>query len=630
MKKKILITALSALLLLASCSNESSESSSSSSSGGEASNPEDCQLTTMTSLLEGTLLTNEINLSSKVVSKEVTTKDVVSEETDTETWNIYNNETSFATGSKTISYASGTTITDTYKKLAQASTPYGTKLFFLVTDYEDGKKRSDWTDSANSLEITETAESTDGYSTLSKDSVPYQLSKQVAYIASNWIKSNLTNNTNTMSTYPMGHKKTIDGFTTYYIDSFSYSYTSEGTVTTIKNEFSFTVNSDNLLTSFKSFYSMSDEQDGETYTQELVNEYSIEYAERAASPAQSEMLDPTQYFLGYVMSVEAVYNKNNKEVVTDIDKLPSNTWVTFRAKSYAPSKAVDIRLYPNGGSAATSNSNVISIDSNTYFHTENAGTATLSLIGLYGAKATAVVTVLPPEIESLSYNDINSGIEKEGTYSSPTRYVYSNTTYSNINIYLNPADVDASDIVATVNDSNLVSVSVKTTGNGYIEYQYDVLDVNDGDTFTVTFASKTKPAVSISVTYKCKIKVPVDQVATYLVAHTYTATSKNDAMWNSYNPGTTAILTFLTSTTGKIVYHWVGKNSSGAEVKWDEEVLFSYVLTDYKATVTITSSDPTYEFDSFELTKDLKKVSFSIPEEATYSYRTVTFYIDEN
>ncbi len=640
MKKKIIFTTLSALLLLTSCGGETSSStstdSSSSSDTGEG-NIEDFQLPAMSTLLEGTLLTNEVNSSSKVISKETSAKDVISVETTNETWNIYNNQTSFATGDVKYTYTSGVSLTDTYKKIAQVSSPYGTSLFFLVTDYEDGTKRTSWVDSATSLEVTEKEESTEGYSTLSKAQIPYQLSKQVSYIASNYIKSNLTGNIYTMSTYPMGHKKTVDGVSTYYIEPFSYSYTSEDVVTSISDEFSFVVNSDNQLTSFKSSHTMIDTQDGISYTQKLEYEYTVEYNAREDAPSQAEMIDPTQYFLGYVFSVEAVYSKNNKEVVTSIDKLPSDTYVTFRAKNYSPEKAVDIRMYPNGGSSASGDTSVISIENNMYFHTgtvSEAKSCSLSLIGLYGAQFSTNVTVLPPEIESISYSDHNSYIEVDDSTTPNTRYVYADTTYTGITVSYSPSAVNASDIVASVNSAmeEKVTISVTSSGSGYINYKYVISSsALAGEQFTVTFTSKSKPSVSTSVDYTVKTKIPVNEVSAYLTEHTYTANQKTDpAIWGCYYAeGTKGTVSFTSATEGQIAYHICSIDpDTGEKIEKDYVDTFTYSLNEYTATVTIDSPwHENYNFNTFTLNKDLQVVTFSSDEDA--GYRTLKFLIDD-
>ncbi len=609
MKKKFILLGTCALFALSSCG----ENTTSSSNTGEKDETVNYALPQMIQLLRGDLNTNEISSSNKVIYSETTTKEGVSVETRNETWNIYNGQVSDAKGERKITYdQSDTVVNDTYEQIVKVAT-YGTnKVIYYVTDYADGTKNSSWVDSANKLSVLDEGDGTEeGYTYILSSSVPSQLSKQVAMIASNYIVSNFTGNAYTSSSYPTGYRKTENGVKTYYINPFSYSYTDDDILTSITDEFSFTV-IDNKIVSFKTSYSITYSRDDTSYKNTYENEYTLSYEDREDAP--SSLINPELYFLLMVTSAQAYYYEDNKEVAVDLDKLPTKKYIHFKASNYAPAKAVDLNLYPES-SEASSNPDVVSIDS-IYFYTEKAGKSTLSLMGMYGASISVEVTVLPPEIKSMTYSDTYSDIEKVYDGLNVTRYVYSNTTYTGIRITPNPTDADKEDVEVSVDNESMVKITA-TNNTNTIDYTFEVLDVNEGDSFTVTFASKTKPEIKTSMTYYCKKKAAnnEEEINAFLKSHTYT--------WSGdvYNPDARATVTFLDNNKGKIVYTW--------SATFSEEVEFTYTLSGFNAAITITSEDPYYDFDTLKLTMDLKQASFTVKADADFAYKTLTFNLDE-
>ena len=598
MKIKNLIPFVLSLTMLSGC--------------GETSEKEEIsqyRLPYMVTMLEGDMLDNEVSSSNQATFKEVYTKEGLSVEEQTETWNIYDGQVSDATGEMKITYPSNNTvISDTYEKNVKVMDYDGTKVFYYIVDYADGNKRSSWIDSAARLPIVESGDAdNDGYSYLLSTSVDKQLSKQVSLYASNFIRSNLTDNASTMSTYPMGYESIKGKTSTYYINPFTYSYKEDGVDNEVTIEFKFVIEND-LLVSFTSDYTIKYTQDEDEFSINDHLEYTLSYGDRGVAP--STLLNPEDYFLADISEIEAYYydSETGDEVVVDADKIPSNTYVHFRAKTYSPSKAVDIELSP-ADENATSDEKVISLDGST-FHSEKYGNATIKVTSVTGIEKEFDITVLAPELKKISYNDVYSEIEKEtislGSDSTSMRYVYSNTTYDKgITLTLTPSDAEREDIIATVDNPELVTVTLNVESTT-VSVKYEVKDAKAGDTFTVTFTSNKFPDVKTSVTYTCKEKIADDQVIDYLKAHTYS--------WTHIYTGYVGTLSFVDDTHAQIVY------KNGDETVGTTE--FTYSVSGTTMTIEVTSENPLWEFESTaSVTLDLASISFSAPNYATHTFK---------
>ena len=549
----------------------------------------------MSSLLEGSLYKNEISNSSKATFEETYKKDDVSISTNSEEWNIYSNNTAGISGTNSVTYSqSNTTISDSYDKIVKRVDYSDTSLMFFVTDYLDGNKRQDWKDSGTFLPIVKSGSSDyDGTSYLLESSVEGQLSKQVSLIASQFIQAQFTSNVNLQSSAPQGYKSTLGKKVTYYIDPFSYNYEEDSIRTDITVSFNFVVENNKLL-SFTSNYEQKETMSGdnESYVISDVNTYELSYDARSSSP--SNLINPEDYFLTEVKEIEAYYyDGSSKEVVVSLDKLPSNTYIHFRAKDYTPAKSIDLEMYPNEN--PSSDENVIKLDGST-FHSEKSGTAKVSLMTITGYTYEVDVTVLPPELKEIRYSDTYSGIETNTTISGDetivTRYVYSNTTYGKINISLSPSDAELDDIEVSVDKENMVNIT-KVINEKTITYTYEVLDVKDGDSFTVTFASKAFPDVKKSITYLCKSKLTPEESLAYLVAHKYSFTSIYGNM--------SATMSFAGDGTGLIEY-------KSGEQTYTTEFNFTLDLDNLKIKMEITSSSPLYDYDEIDIKLDLSQI----------------------
>lgn len=580
MKKYIKIVPLlfASILTLTGCNDEKEETTN-------------FTLLEMYAALQGSLHSKEVSDSSKVLFNETYKKDDVSVEEDSETWNVYNKQIAGVEGSKKITYSSSNqVIEDSYKKIVKRITYTNADVIYFVTDYEHGNKRVDWVDSAALLPVVKTGTSDqDGVSYLLESSVLSQISKQVSLIGSNFIQSQFTSNVNVQSSFPQGYKSTLNGKERYYINPFSYSYEDDSITTAITVSFEYVVSNGKLL-SFDSYYKQVESMDeSDSYTIEDNIHYEISYDSRVEAPA--DLINPEDYFLQEVNEVEAYYvDEKGNQVITSIEELPTNTYVHFKAKDYSPSKAVDISLYPVEDQ--TLNTTIISLDGNT-FHTERPGTTTVKVTTANGIEKELTIKVLPVPLKSITYNDTYSGIEIDtkivGDETIKTRYVYSNTTYSKINITLTPSDADLNDIVATVDKENMVNIT-STVNTTTVSFTYEVLDVKDGDTFTVTFSSRTNPDIKTEITYNCKKNMTLDEKNEYLKNHTYKYTSIWDKTF-------TATLTF-DGTNGRIEY------STG------DVTTFTYELNDTSMTISITSSDPVDDFNEVDIKLDLSSLTF--------------------
>ncbi len=541
----------------------------------------------MNALLQGSLYKAEINNSSKATFSETYTKDDVSVQEENETWNIYSNETAGIEGTKKITYSKdNSVIEDSYNKIVKRIQYSNADIMYFVTDYLDGTKRNDWVDKGDFLPVVKTGtEEYDGVNYLLESSIPGQLSKQVSLYASQFIQAQFVSNASLQSTMPQGYKSTLGDEVKYYIEPFSYSYKEDTTNTNIKVSFEF-VTKDSKLISFKSSYEQIDtnsDDSSDNYTMSDVNEYNVYYDNRTKAP--ESLINPEDYFIQEVSEVEAFYyDEKSKEVVVSLDEIPTNTYIHFRAKTYVPSKAIDIDLY-TGEDSSSSNEKVMTIDG-TSFHSEKSGTATIKAYTATGVEVNFNITVVPVPLKEIWYTDTYSGIENENS----TKYVYSGTTYEKITVTLSPADAEKEDIYFTVDKPELVTIT-PTIESSVISYKYEISSAaKAGDTFTVTFTSKAFPDVKKEVTYVVKQRVSGDDVTNYLISHTY--------KWTHLYSNITGILTFIDSSTGKVEY------SNG------DVTTFNYVVDGTTINITITSDDPLRDYNGEgEILLDLSTIT---------------------
>lgn len=599
MKKSLLSLSILTFLMLTSCGGKGDSSSDNSSSSEEPY----YSLAEMSSLLSSSLINNEIAKSNKVIYKEVYTKKEASIQTTEETWNIYNGYKSYASGREKIEYVKeNRTINYPYQKVIEMrnDATYDSDLLFYVTDYEmgnssDGKAVIAKNDSAYILNVVSSGGDSDN-GTINRSEVRYQLSKQVSLIASNFIKSQFINNASVSNSLPAGHKVSKDGVDKYFINNFGYGYREEDINIQINIEFSFEVKDEKLL-NFNYTYTQIETREDDSYEINQDVNYEINYEDREDAP--TTIINPEDYFLSNVSESHAYYfNDNMDKVYCELDELPCDKNVFFEAKKYSPEKAVDLTLYPSNENP-TSDEKIICVEGSN-FKTVNEGIASLKVYTYTGISLELKVKVLPVKLEQINYTDVRSGIE----HSNEKNYVYTNKTYTDILITLTPAKASYQDIDIVVDHPEIAKVTVeKIADDHYMELTYTINDANEGDTFTVTFSSKTSPDISLSKTYICKKSLSGDEVTSYLLSHTY--------QYSSPYSDLVATLTFTSATTGHIVYVYTDDDNT----QKIEESDFSFIINETTFTPEMTSDKPLYQYNEGKILLDLSEIVLDVIDE---------------
>ena len=406
----------------------------------------------------------EVNSSNKVKYKEVidktSSKEVIDEET-----TIYNDEMTISNGTRSLTYKKeNKTISDNYLKFATVGTYRNSesstdtfRAFFLITDYEkNGSEASTWIDSSYQLPVYKNGkDSEDGLSYLLEKSVPGQLSKQASLYTSNFIDSNLVNNIDlNASGANIKAKKIIkdNNFLTYSLTDYSYSYTEEGINTKIS--YSFEVNFDNLgrfISSNYSSYTGETRGDNDKYEVNVNYSYEVSYEDRTSSTTLNETRpDPMNYYLTEVKEVSAYYFDNGQKIYCEFDALPIENYIKFEAKTYSPSKAIDLTM------------SVKSIDNSTSYelsgdalYIKDFGDANIVLESNTGISFNISVKVARPKLTKLTFSDTYSG----AISGDKNKVIFTNTTYNKlrVNVYPSVNGVDYNDIKVKLSDDSLPS-----------------------------------------------------------------------------------------------------------------------------------------------------------------------------
>lgn len=549
MKKRILLLLLP-MLVLAAC-DQTTGNSSSNSSSQEPSPETEISLEGFSNLLTMDLFEQEVENSNEVTFSEVYNQGDARILTANETLTIYNDETSFATGTEKMTYpatTSGgqeTSYEDSYQRIINTKT-YGTqKVFYYVTDYADGTLRTTWADSAKRLPVVASGdESLDGVDYLLASSLPAQLTKQVSLLTNQFISTYLLNNPDVQMILPNVAIETNNETTTYSLNDFTYSYTDDdGSTVTVLIEFEVDVTSQGIVQSELHYHTTQVREDDRYEVDDLMT-YNISYGTRASSSTNTNLINPEDYFLEEVNEVRAfIYNDSWEKEYVDLNNLPLNEYITFEASDYVPAKAVDLQMY-----AASSTEPTIIATSGDVFETLATGEATITVESATGVEKTLEVRVNMQPISRIKYNDASSDIETEVEGSTTTRYIYTNTTYDSIYLTVSPTAASLEDIEIEVSDPTILEVSILTTGNGFLELQYVVKENNDTQSVSVTFSSKVDESVSTTITYQIKNRLTPEEMSAYLIGHTY--------RWdNLYDNSSYSIMTFTDETTGTISYY---------------------------------------------------------------------------
>ncbi len=549
MKKRVLFSLLS-LFLLAACTQNDGNSSSNSSSQNPSPVPE-MSLEGFSNLLTMDLFEQEVENSNQVVFSEVYNQGDARILTSNETLTIYNDETSFATGTEKMTYLSSTgeelpsSTQDSYSRIIAAKTYDSQKIFYYVTDWENGTLRTPWSDSAKRLPVVASGdESNDGVSYLLESSLPAQLTKQVSLLTNQFISTYLLNNPDVQMILPKVSVETVNNTTIYFVEDFTYSYTDDDASTvTVLIEFEVEVQDSKIMNS-ELHYHTTQVRDDETYEVDDLMTYEISYGTRQASSTNTNLINPEDYFLQEVEEVRAFfYNDQWEKEYADLNNLPLNEYINFEASVYTPSKAVDLAL-----NAVSSSQPSIITTSGNVFETLSTGEATLTIESATGVVKTIDVRVNMQPISRIKYNDASSAIETNIFDEGTVRYIYTNTTYQNIYLSVSPTSASLDDIEITVSDPNVLEVSILTQTSSVLELQYQVKEMNATQSVSVTFSSKVDDSVSTTIEYVIKNRLTPEEMSAYLLGHTY--------RWDSlYSANTYAIMTFVDETNGTISYY---------------------------------------------------------------------------
>lgn len=547
----------------------------------------------------------EVSTSNKVKYKEeidkTSSKEVINEET-----TIYNDEMTISNGNRSLTYKNeNKTISDNYLKFATVGTYRNSesstdtfRAFFLITDYEkDGSESSTWIDSSYQLPIYSSGkDSEDGISYLLEKSVPGQLSKQASLYTSNFINANLVNNIDlNASGANIKAKKVIkdNEYVTYSLTDYSYSYTEEGI--NIKISYSFEVNFDNFgrfISSNYSSYTGETRSDNDKYEVNVKNSYEVSYEDRISSTTLNEARpDPMNYYLTEVKEVSAYYYDNGKKVYCEFDALPIEKYIKFEAKTYSPSKAIDLTM------------NVKSIDNETSYelsgdalYVKDFGDANIVLESNSGVSFNISVKVARPKLTKLTFTDTYSG----AISGEKNKVIFTNTTYKNlrVNVFPNVNGVDYSDIKAKLSDETLATIKKVEEGKGYINYQLDVNDIKESKDLVITFYSETNPEIKVSTTYTIKIKLTEEELANKVLSSTY----RYKSLYSSFD----GVMKFSSKTNGTIEYYNRDTNALISTTN------FTYNISGTKFNIAITSENPSYGYTEGEITLDGELITLSV------------------
>lgn len=565
-------------------------------------------LENLSTLLSGDLYTNEVSHSNLVNVKEVENSggNVMTVE---EVTNIYSDETSFATATLKSEYESGTVYNNSYKRLATTRTYEGQKVFYLVADYENEDLLPGiWYDSAYRLPVVSNGDSSgDGVSYLLESSLPGQLSKQATLLVNQFIQANLTGNQNLQGISINATVVNKDDKTTYVLDDFTYSFDDEGILNEISISFEIVVQ-DERMTSAKTVYEATQSRgSSDVYVNTLETTYELSYGDRVLSMTNANIINPEDYFLSEVNEAQAyIYGDLGDKEIVNVNNLPLGEYVHIEAKDYAPAKAIDIELYP----VSTSNSNVIAIEGDV-FETVGQGNATIVVESQTGVVFELDVGVNIPPVQNISYIDSSSAIQNEDD----VRTLYVGYTYDSINIFVRPSSASLDDLSFEISDPSVLNIEEVGRGDGYIEYSYEVLALNDSEMVSVTFFSLTNEEIKTTVEYRLATPLTDEQLTEKIINNTY--------RWDNFmSDGAYAFMTATAPNHMKLEYY-NGDDTHYCTVTLDFEIDgMNVIVTNCVSTAT---GEVNFIFNSGEITLDGNKITLRYNDTSRVNH----FYIQE-
>lgn len=550
------------------------------------------------SLLRTTLLEKEIANSSQVTYQEVYNLDNSRIYTSTETFTIYEDETSFAEGTEKVTFPSeNLEYVDTYQHIITTETYDNQKIFYYVVDFADGTLRTSWVDIAERLPVYTTGNADyDGINYLLASSLPGQLTKQVSLLSNQFIQANILGNPDVQMVLPKVQVIEEKDVTTYSVKDFTYSYEDDDdSEVTVSIEFEIKTSQQGLTSSSLHYRTVQTRGEESYVTDDQIN-YDVQYGNRLSSQTNPSLIDPTDYFLEEVKEVKAYVYENGEKEYVEFTNLPLNKYVHFEASDYEPKKAVDLEMY----AVASTEPSVVSKSGN-LFETIKTGEATLTVESATGIQKTIDVRVNMPAISRIKYNDTSSDIEVVASSNETIRYIYTNTTYDHIYLSVTPSTANLGDIAITVSDPNALEVTILSQTSSVLELQYRVQDTYVSQEITITFTSKINENISTSVTYQIKERLTDAEMQEKLIGHSY----RWNNLYNSPGDDYYAIMTFTDATHGTIRYY-NGQN-------FLEEAHFTYSFHDTTFT-PVMEDGALYGYNSGDITLDGNKITMRVNE----------------
>lgn len=587
-KKPILILGAFVLLtpLLFSCASDNQKGD------GEDSSSTDAKLSIEDTLgLLESLNEIEGDKAASVVVKESETKNDDVTETN-ETFTIGKDSSSTSEGTIVHTYKGEITKQDTFQRrrlkkvdtIANGNQTTTTNRFYMVTDYKDNSIKVKDEASVFFMFQSEEEATAAGYSDYVLDE-DYKTAAGAQAIGSlhDTILNKILKDTSFSAQTEAYFKVETKGETTSY--TYHASYSVDGDLNdTIKNEVQTTFYvKENALTSYTYQYDVFDinnENENDLYHTQYYKEATITYGERKDITSS---IDVDDYFLSTVNEVE-LYSSGIPGKGYEIENpsaIESTTnYISAAAKSYEPSTAVDVSLYPYKSSAPA----VVRLDDE-LFNVRGVGEATLTFlyIGKRGPNQYAYKDI-KVEVKILGAKPKDFIIVESENYQSDNN-LYIGQTYT-FNVSVTPSQSEQ-DFTYEVSDHEALEVTRS-------EKTLTIVPKKASDSVSITIRSVVQDGISKTYTYRVAPD-PTETYKAYLTSHTFDAKKRLVGKeewpmeWGYYYTD----LTFKEDGTGEVKYTPYEADGSIEESK---KITWTFEYTVFLAKIT-------FEFKTYNAEK---------------------------
>lgn len=603
MKRKILLLSLLSLITLVGCSKNPTDHNNDDENIKKDESVE-MSLEDMLGVLDEAII-NESTKASETLFESTYTKSDLTQQI-REKYVIGQNKVTKILGNVKKSYEKTPSFDyeDNYEGVIGVKNINNSSILYYVTDYELGTGGNDYKDSAYRMAIVPdgTTGGEDGVDFLYESSVDKQLTKQVSAITYNFIVGNLISNPDLASYNLIGKKTTTANYVTYELKDFAYETSDDGIKIQYKYDFEFRVDLEGkLIDSYTktSIYEERINDSSDNLLTVLEDNYKLSYDTKKDIKYNEDAINPTDYFLSEVNDVEVYYFEGNEKVVCSLDSIPVGKIIWFVAKTYSPSKAVNLELRPASINSST-NTNVI--EGSTYsFEAKRAGSAKITLTSVgEDVTLTLDVKVKSLNLTGINVTDVSSGFEIDYDSSTSERkvYGYTNTSYE-VRISGKPGQTAVDNLDAISLDSNIEVKEIKRT-DYYIDYEIKINEAIPESVSTIKFFDKTNENVTLNYEIHIKKRLTNDELIEKITTNTY--------KWiNLYDKGVYAILSFDKSGNGAVTYYH------------DLEELgtstFKYTINAPEVSIemiNVPSNLGVYNYNSGEITFDGNKVTLRV------------------